>query len=62
MYMPDIQDISGNWLWRTRGSLTIPILDPIALRLRIENVNDNVPSPDVGNNKFTTFLGVALKL
>lgn len=62
MYMPDIRDLHQNWLWRTRSTLTVPLVDPLAVRFRIENVNDNVPSPDVGNNKFTTFLGLALKL
>ncbi|MEA3411133.1 MAG: DUF481 domain-containing protein [Pseudomonadota bacterium] len=62
MYMPDIKDIHQNWLWRSRATLTVPLIDPISVRLRLENVNDNVPSPEVGNNKFTTFLGLALKL
>ena len=50
-----------DYLFRWEANLTIPLVDPLALRLRITDVNDNNPSPDVGNNKFTTTLGLALR-
>lgn len=60
MYMPSLTDISNDWLFRWELDLTVPIWDPIAMRFRMRNVNDDNPTPDVGNNKFTTILGFSL--
>lgn len=56
MYMPDIQDFHENWLFRTELEFSIPLTQVLAMKLRFTNVNDNNPTPDVGNNKFTTNL------
>lgn len=56
MYMPDIQDIHANWLFRAELEFSIPITQILAMKLRFTNVNDNNPTPDVGDNKFTTNL------
>lgn|GEM_PF-6551334 len=45
-----------------QGFTDHPLTDPIAVRFRREDVSDNVPFPDVGNNKFTNFPWLALKL
>ena len=61
LYYPGIPNPRDDWLFRTEANLTIPLVDPLALRFRITNVNDNNPSPDVGDNKFTTTLGLAVR-
>lgn len=60
-YYPGIPNPGEDWLYRTELYFTMPLWDPIALKLRITNVNDNNPTPDVGNNKTTTTLGLSLK-
>jgi putative salt-induced outer membrane protein YdiY len=55
-YMPGIQDIDENWLFRAELEFSIPITQVLAMKLRFTQVNDNNPSPDVGNNKFTSNL------
>jgi len=60
-YYPGIPDPGEDWLYRTELYLTVPLVDPLALKLRFANVNDNNPTPDVGTNKVTTTLGLSLK-
>jgi hypothetical protein len=60
-YYPGIPDPREDWLYRTELYLTIPLFDPIAMKLRFTSVNDNNPTPDVGNNKTTTTLGLSLR-
>jgi hypothetical protein len=60
-YYPGIPDPDEDWLYRTELYLTIPLFDPIAMKLRFTNVNDNNPTPDVGTNKATTTLGLSLR-
>ncbi|MEE9521736.1 MAG: DUF481 domain-containing protein, partial [candidate division NC10 bacterium] len=59
-YYPGLSDPSEEWLLRTELALTVPLIDPIAMKLRVTNVNDSNPTPDVGNNKITTTLGLSL--
>ena len=54
--MPGLSNPSEDWLYRMNIDLTIPLFDPIALKLLLREVNDNNPSPEVGDNKFTTSL------
>jgi hypothetical protein len=54
LYMPGLDDPSNNWLSRVVGEFTLPIYDPLALKIRVTDENDNNPDPSVGNNKFTT--------
>ena len=60
LYMPKIPGPTENWLFRTELDFTVPIFDPIAVKLRLTNTNDNNPTPEVGNNKFTAALLVSL--
>ena len=59
-YMPGITTADENWLFRTRFDLTVPIYDPLAIKLTITDTADNNPTPEVGNNKFTTLLGFSI--
>jgi hypothetical protein len=61
LYLAGIPNPRDDWLFRWGANLTIPLVDPLALRFRITNVNDNNPAPDVGDNKFTTTLGLAVR-
>ena len=61
LYMPGLSDLGNNWLFRARFDVRVPIIDPIALNLRLTNNNDNNPSPEVGNNKFTTTVALSLQ-
>jgi hypothetical protein len=60
-YYPGIPDPGENWLYRTELWFTVPLVDPLALKFRVTNVNDNNPTPDVGDNKLTTSLGLSLR-
>jgi hypothetical protein len=59
-YYPSISDLGDDWLFRGDLELTVPLYEFIAMKIRVANVNDDNPSPDVGNNKFTTSLGLSL--
>jgi putative salt-induced outer membrane protein YdiY len=61
MYLPGLRDPSEDWLSRAEIVFTVPVVDPIALKIKLTEVYDNNPAPDVGNNKFTTSVGLALK-
>ena len=61
LYMPDISDPGENWLFRWRIDFSVPIYDPLALRLRIREENDNNPDPSVGDNKFTATLALVFR-
>ncbi len=60
LYMPGIPDVDENWLYRGELEFAVPITQLIALKLRFTQVNDNNPSPDVGNNKLTSTLLLSL--
>lgn len=59
-YWPGLVHPRHNWLFRSELTATVPIWDPLALRTTIININDNNPSPDTGNNKFQTIMGLTL--
>jgi putative salt-induced outer membrane protein YdiY len=61
LYLPGFNNPSEDWLFRTVIDLVVPVFDPLALKLRISNVNDNNPSPNVGNNKFTTTISLSVR-
>ena len=60
LYMPKITDPSEDWLFRALLDLTVPIFDPIAVKLRLTNTNDNNPTEEVGDNKFVASLLLSL--
>jgi hypothetical protein len=60
LYMPKIDDPGDDWLLRTELDFSVPLFDPIAVRLRLTNVNDNNPTPEVGENKFTAAILLSL--
>jgi len=59
MYMPKLTAFTEDWLYRSELILTVPITDLLSMRLVFSDTNDNNPSEDVGNNKFTTTLGLS---
>jgi hypothetical protein len=61
LYMPSIDPFADDWLFRSFVDFTVPLFDPIALKLLLANVNDDNPSPDVGNNKFTATMALSLE-
>ena len=61
LYMPEITDPGESWLFRWLIDFTLPIYDPLALRLRIRQENDNNPDPAVGDNKLTTSLALIFR-
>ena len=54
LYMPGIEDPGKDKLFRVRIDFTVPVFDPLALKLIFTDVRDNNPTPEVGENK-TTF-------
>jgi hypothetical protein len=61
LYMPDLSDPAENWLFRWLINFSVPIVEPLALRLQIREENDNNPDPAVGDNKFTTSLALIFR-
>jgi hypothetical protein len=59
--MPSFVGSGDHRLLRFELAYAVPIWDPIALKAGVRNVFDDNPSDDTGNNKFTTFLGLALQ-
>jgi hypothetical protein len=60
LYMPGIENPGEDSLLRAELDFTVPIFDPVALKLQITDANDNNPTPEVGDNKFTTALVLSL--
>ena len=60
LYMPGLDDPGEEGLFRFDFDFKLPIVDPVALLFRFTNVNDNNPDPEVGDNKFTTFMALSL--
>jgi len=60
MYMPAFEGPAEHWLFRFDLTLTVPIFDPLALRLRLSEVNDDNPST-AGNNKTVFVTALALR-
>jgi putative salt-induced outer membrane protein YdiY len=60
-YFPSIENPHENWLFRGEVDLTIPLVDPLALKLRIQDTYDNNPLPEVGHNKFTSSILLVLR-
>ena len=54
MYMPSLFHDRSAWLFRFSGSLTVPVTEMFSLKFILEDMDDNNPYPDVGNNKVTT--------
>lgn len=60
MYMPSIGHDRKAWLFRASASLTIPLTELFALKFTIEDIDDNNPFPDIGNNKIATKFAFSL--
>jgi len=59
-YMPGIPDYRHDWLFRTELDVGVPITEFLSMKLNFTEVSDNNPTPDVGGNKLTTTLGLAV--
>ena len=60
LLMPGISNPREDRLLRADFNLTVPIYDPIKLKLRLRDIRDNNPTPEVGNNKFTASLALSI--
>jgi hypothetical protein len=60
LYMPSVGYARQTWLFRASTSLTFPLSQMLALKASLTDVDDNNPSPDIGNNKITTNFGMSL--
>lgn len=58
-YMPSVLHDRAAWLFRAGVSVTVPISQSFAFRFALTDVDDNNPSPEIGNNKLTTDIGVS---
>jgi hypothetical protein len=61
LYMPRMGDPDEDWLYRSELELTVPVFDPLAIKVRLTDVNDDNPTPQVGNNKFTGSLLLSIR-
>lgn len=59
-YMPSIFHDSPSWLFRAGISLTAPLSQMLALKISLTDVDDNNPTPQIGNNKLTTDIGLSI--
>jgi hypothetical protein len=59
-YLPAVDDFTGNYLLRSEAGLTLPVVDPIAVRLGILDEYDSTPAPDTDHNSlyFTSALSL----
>ena len=60
-YLPSISTPNDDWLYRSTAELSFPLADPVSLMIRITDVYDNNPAPNIGNNKFTTSMGISFR-
>jgi hypothetical protein len=60
LLMPGLDDPGEERLFRFDFDFKLPIVDPVALLFRFTSVNDNNPDPEVGDNKFTTFMALSI--
>ena len=60
LYMPSVGYSRQTWLFRANTSLSIPLSQMVALKFSISDVDDDNPTPDIGNNKITTDFGMSL--
>lgn len=60
MYMPSVLHERTAWLFRLNASLAIPLTELFAFKLMLEDIDDNNPFPDIGNNKITTNFALSL--
>ncbi len=61
VYLPSLSDWNKDWLFRSTAELSLPLVDPISLKIRLTEVYDNNPAPNIGNNKFTTSVGISFR-
>ena len=59
-YMPSLWRDQSAWLFRAGASLTMPLSQMVALKISVTDVDDNNPSPEIGNNKLTTDIGLSI--
>jgi hypothetical protein len=59
-YMPGFENPDENWLLRAKGNIALPIGETLALRFVLNYVNDNNPTPSIGNNKLTMNLYLSM--
>jgi len=59
-YMPSVTDLYNNWLARLQASAELPIGSTMSLKWIARSVNDNNPSPEIGNNKLTMDLYLSI--
>ena len=60
MYLPGVRRFREDRLFRWEVDFTVPVVDPLAMKVKFTGVHDNNPSPEVGDNKTT--MNVALSL
>lgn len=59
LLMPGIEDPGTDQLFRVRFDFTVPVFDPLAIKLRVTDVKDNNPTPEVGDNKMVISFALA---
>ncbi len=60
-YLPSVSDPNEDWLYRSTAELSLPLVDPISLKIRMTDIYDNNPAPNIGHNKFTTSAGISFR-
>ncbi len=61
LWIKGFSDPDENRLFRGFFEFAVPIVEPIAIKLRITETNDDNPAPEVGDNKLTATLAVSLQ-
>ena len=59
-YMPGFENPKKDWLFRAKGNIALPIGESLALRFVVNYVNDDNPTPAIGNNKLTMNLYLSI--
>jgi len=56
LYLPSIEDMNKDWIFRSNLNFTVPLFDFFSVKLAFGWINDSNPDPEVGNNKETAKL------
>ena len=59
-YLPSVSDWTNDYLLRSAAGLTVPMLDPISMKLSLVDEYDSTPSDDVDRNSLFMTAGLSV--
>jgi len=59
-YLPAFEDWTTKYLIRTEATLSVPVYDPLSLKLSLLDIYNNAPAPDTDRNSLTMIVALSL--